>query len=169
VNGVRNVLRLGRYLPWVALFLIASCASGTRQAGTFDQNFQTWQGRLAVKVKGEAAQSFSAQYALQGTAASGKLSLYTPLGITVAHVQWSPESVVLFGQGEPRQFATLDALTLALTGTELPIASLFAWLDGSQKVDPQWRIERADLENGVWIAHRDFGASSVDVKVLLER
>ena len=169
MTALRNGVRIWRYLPWIAIFLIAACASGARQTGTFDSNFPIWQGRLAVTVKGNAAQSFSAQYALQGTPANGKLALYTPLGITVAQVEWSPASVVLRGQGEPREFDTLDALTLALTGTELPLASLFAWLEGSTLADPQWRIARADLESGVWVAHRDFGADAVTVRVLLER
>lgn len=169
MNGRRCLVRLCRYLPWFALLLIAACASNTRQRDTFDLNSPVWQGRLAVTVKGDAAQSFSAQYALQGNPTQGKLSLFTPLGITVAHVAWSPELVVLSGQGEPRQFETLDALTQALTGTELPIASVFAWLEGSASVDPQWRIERADLENGVWIAHREWGGNTVTVRVLLER
>lgn len=166
MNGLRRLLVR---LPLFAIFFIAACASGIRDTDSFDQNIQVWQGRIGVKVRGENAQSFSAQFTLRGSPSNGSLSLYTPLGSTVAQIQWSPDGALLLGQGAPRHFDTLEGLTLSLTGAELPITGLFAWLEGSTVEATGWQIDRADLQNGLLLAHRDSASASIELKVLLDR
>ena len=45
---------------------------------------QTWTGRLGLVVESEPPQSFAGGFELTGTAATGALSLFTPLGSQVA-------------------------------------------------------------------------------------
>ncbi len=158
-----------RSLLLIALFFIAGCASGIRSTESFNAEEAIWQGRLAVRVSGDSPQSFSAQFALQGNSERGILSLYTPLGSTVAQVQWSDRGAFLTGEGEPRHFETVGALTQTLTGAELPIGALFAWLQSGRIEAAGWQVERADREAGVLVAHQQNARNSVDLKLLLER
>lgn len=163
-----SLSRLLFRLPLLALFFIAACASGVRPSIPFDPQTSAWQGRISVRVKGEQAQSFSAQFTLQGDSTEGQLTLSTPLGSTVAQIRWSHEGALLLGQGEPRRFDTLDALTRALTGAALPIDGLFVWLKGGHMQATGWQVERADLAEGLLTARRDDTHASVELKLLLE-
>lgn len=136
--------------------------------GNFDAEHQ-WQGRLAIKVAGAAPQSLSADFSLQGDANNGSLLFLSPLGTAVAQLEWAPELAQLRQGGRTEQFASLDALVLQATGTELPVAALFDWLHGTATEAPGWRVDLQELPQGKLQAWRDDSTAPASLRILLER
>ncbi len=162
--------RLGRCSIAVALaiFFIAGCASPTRPQATFDTQVSQWQGRLLVKVASTPANSFSANFELRGNAQTGQLTFTTPLGTTLAHIEWTPESAVLQTGTGPQTFASLDALTRHATGAELPVAALFSWLQGDARPQSGWETQIDGLSQGRLRAQRRTPLPEVDLRIVLE-
>ncbi|MET0541595.1 MAG: hypothetical protein ABWZ88_07555, partial [Variovorax sp.] len=73
-----------------AALSLAGCATpkgaAVRNAGPSG----AWNGRLALRVEGDEKQSFSALFDLRGSPSAGELALTTPIGNTLAVLQWSP-------------------------------------------------------------------------------
>ena len=110
---------------------LAGCASVPAPSpASGDPLAQSYTGRLAVKVEGDAARSFSSGFDLQGTDRAGALSLVSPLGTQIGRAVWQPGDVRLqTGDGE-RQFDSLDDLARSTLGDNVPIGALFDWLAG---------------------------------------
>jgi outer membrane lipoprotein LolB len=129
-----------------------------------------WQGRMAIKVLSSPPQAFSADFELDGQGDAGTLALLSPLGITVAQMQWAPGMAQLRHGGELRQFDSLAALALQATGTELPVAALFDWLRGTATPAPGWDADLSQLPEGRLQAYRSAdSAPAVELKIRLER
>jgi outer membrane lipoprotein LolB len=122
-----------------------------------------------LTVHSEPVQAFSADFDLQGDAQTGVLTFFTPLGTTVARLQWSNEGANLQASGETQHFASLDALTLHATGAVLPVASLFAWLQGDALDTPGWQVDLQGLPNGRLSAQRTAPEPPAQLKIILER
>lgn len=127
-----------------------------------------WSGRLALRVDSEPVQSFFAGFELRGNARSGELSLYTPLGSTLARMQWAPGLAQLTWNGQQRNFDSIGALTREATGTELPIASLFAWLSGQDSHAEGWSADLGQLRDGKLVAQRTEPQPSVTMRLILD-
>lgn len=152
-----------------AIFLIAGCASTTRDKGNFYPE-NHWQGRIAIKVLSAPPQAFSADFELDGQGEAGTLALFSPLGTTVAHMQWAPGLAQLRNGGELRNFDSLSALAQQATGTELPVAALFDWLRGTATAAPGWEADLSQLPEGRLLARRMAdSAPAVELRILLER
>ena len=140
-----------------------------RPGASFTSQNRQWSGRLAVTIYAQPMQRFSSQFDLQGNADTGSLMLRSPLGTTLASLQWNPQTASLSTAGRSRQFANLDALTREATGAELPLASLFAWLDGQTPATPGWTSDLHALPEGRLSAHREQPQPVVDLTILLDR
>ncbi len=158
-----------------AIFLIAGCAHPT---GTFTKNGAEnsfWRGRLALQVGADSgptqtpAQSFFAAFELTGSASSGVLAIFSPLGSTLATLTWSPQTTTLRADGETRQFETLDAMLKSATGAEIPVASLFAWLAGEPRVTPGWLADLSQTASGKLIARRTEPLPTVELRIVLDQ
>ena len=73
------------------LVLLTACATPTpslfvAQAPSDKQ----WQGRLSVTVQSDPPRNMSAGFSLDGDARQGELNLFSPLGTTLATLQWNP-------------------------------------------------------------------------------
>ena len=113
-----------------------------------------WAGRLALQIESDPPKSFSASFELQGSPEAGELSLYTPLGTTVAVLHWSVDKAELTASGNTQQFDSLETLSAQITGTPLPIAALFDWLAGLQTTTTGWSADLSRLEQGRLAARR---------------
>lgn len=73
------------------LVLLAACATPTpiRSVGQAPSDKQ-WQGRLSVTVQSDPPRNMSAGFSLEGDARQGELNLFSPLGTTLATLQWTP-------------------------------------------------------------------------------
>ena len=159
---------LRRALALLALALAAGCAQ-TPVHTAADAARQLYSGRLALQVEGDASQSFSATFELQGDARSGELSLFTPLGGTVAVLAWSTGAATLKQGNQQREFASLDELAAQATGTPIPIAALFDWLRGVNTPVPGWDADLSQLAQGRLRARRVAPPPVADLRVALDR
>ena len=156
---------------------ILMCAGGcTTTAGLqsgsppfqVSQTRQHWQGRIGVKVTEPQPQSFSANFELDGEADQGSLRLLTPLGTTLALMQWVPGSAILSTTGEPRAFDSLTKMTQGTLGFDLPIAALLDWLRGAATAIPYWEVDLTDLGNGKLAARRSAPDMKAELKLLID-
>jgi outer membrane lipoprotein LolB len=165
----RSAFGAWRWVSLIAIIFIAGCAQFTSVPGTFDAQIPHWVGRLSVKVHSDPVQTLSAQFELQGSVENGILVLTSPLGTTLARILWSPQDATLQVATEVQRFDSLDTLTRHVAGTELPVLSLFSWLDGKSTESPGWSLDLQDLATGRLAAHRFAPAPAADLKIILER
>lgn len=151
-----------------AAMLLAGCAS-PRIAERSDPQTGPWSGRLALSVADRPEQSFSAAFELRGQAPAGTLTLYTPLGGTAALLNWAPGSATLTRNGEVQRYETVDALVAQATGSPLPVAALFDWLAGRDRVVPGWVADLSLLGEGRLRAQRLSPPPVADLRVILDR
>jgi outer membrane lipoprotein LolB len=143
---------------------LTACATPPRAPSELPQ----WQGRLSVTVHSEPPSAMSASFALQGDARTGQLDLYSPLGTTVASLQWTPQAAHLHQGSRADQFGSLDELTEKTTGAALPVQALFGWLNGAPTATPGWSHDLSQLEQGKLMAKRQWPAPEVTLRIQLE-
>jgi outer membrane lipoprotein LolB len=154
---------------WVLVVaaLLAGCASPPRSA--VPAGVQSWAGRLALTVEGQASQSFSAGFELKGAPEAGELTLFNPLGGTLAVLSWSPGTATLRNGGNTRQFPSLEALAQEATGAPLPVAALFDWLAGKPTPVAGWQADVTQVAEGRLRAQRSEPPPAADLRVVFER
>ena len=110
-------------------------------------------GRFSLVIDTEPVQSFMASFDLAGGWPEGVLTIYNPLGMEMARVEWTPQGARLIQGSQIRQAVSLESLIFQLTGTQLPAAALIDWLGGKPtpaegwKVDvSEWHLRRLVLE-----------------------
>ena len=151
-----------------ALLVLSACALPPHARNVDGLTATQWSGRLALRVDSDQMQSFFAGFELKGTASTGELSLYSPLGGTIAQLVWSPGDARLRWEGKERSFDSLDALTRQATGTELPVASMFSWLAGDNVTAAGWQADLRELPNGRLVARRSAPLPAVEMRLVLE-
>jgi outer membrane lipoprotein LolB len=162
-------MRAGLLLAlFFATIFIAGCASRTGIKDSYGGENPHWQGRMALKVQSVPPQAFAADFDLQGNVRAGSLTFISPLGNTLAHLQWDSSAAILRSGGQSQRFDTLDALTRHALGTELPIASLFSWLQGTDIDTPGWQADLHDLPAGRLNARRITTDAPAELKIILE-
>ena len=151
-----------------ALLLLGGCASQPTQQNAPANMESHWQGRLSVKVFSKPVQAFSANFDLQGRPTQGALVLSSPLGTTLASMQWDAQSATLIANGKQQGFDSLQELARQVTGADLPVASLFAWLDGRAEESPGWQVDLSELPNGRLQAQHTEEVQA-ELKIILDR
>jgi outer membrane lipoprotein LolB len=149
--------------------VLAGCAVPLRPPVGLIGDTGPWSGRLALQVEESQSQSFSAGFELKGKAEAGELALFSPLGGTLALLQWAPGQATLRSNGQTRQFSSLDSLAAQVTGTPLPIAALFDWLAGSNTPVAGWQADLSQLREGRLQAKRVEPKPAADLRVVLDR
>ena len=166
---MRWYLQSGRWLLVLALLFIAGCAIPTKATRQIDENISLWSGRLALTVDADQSQSFSAGFELKGNAEAGELSLYNPLGSTLALLAWAPGSATLRSDNQTRSFNSLDDLVRHATGTAIPVAALFDWLRGINTPVPGWQADLSQLDRGRLVARRSVPAPTAELRLALDK
>ncbi|MFC5495978.1 lipoprotein insertase outer membrane protein LolB [Caenimonas terrae] len=152
-----------------AALLLAGCASPQLAPQKEEVSASVWHGRMALQVEDQPSQSFSAGFELRGRAEQGELTLYNPLGGTLAALQWAPGSATLRSGNEVKQFDSIDALVAGATGTAIPVASLFDWLAGSNTPVTGWEADLSQLPQGRLRARRVAPPPAADLRVALDK
>jgi outer membrane lipoprotein LolB len=137
----------------------------------------SWHGRLALRIEPDEsravgpaqAQSFSAGFNLTGNATVGELTLYSPLGTTMATLSWTPQTAQMQAQGETRQFESLNAMIQQATGTNIPVAGLFSWLAGENVTVPGWQADLSQFSVGRLVARRSTPLPAVELRLAVEK
>jgi outer membrane lipoprotein LolB len=99
-----------------------------------------WEGKLQLRVQRKEPESFSATFELSGAPHHGELRLISPIGHTLALVNWSAEEATLQEGTQIQTFANMDELTRKLTGAALPLPDLMAWLNQDGPPIQGWEI-----------------------------
>jgi len=154
---------------WIALplWLLGCAQPQLRPQSNAAQD--AWSGRISLQVEGQASQSFSAVFELHGNANAGALVLLSPLGSRIAQLQWQEGHAQLTTAQETRDSHSLDLLLEEVTGTQIPVAALFQWLQGVQSLTPGWRADLTNLEQGRLIARRDTPSPPATLRIALTR
>ncbi|MFI4926124.1 MAG: lipoprotein insertase outer membrane protein LolB [Burkholderiales bacterium] len=148
------------------VLLLAACATPPSVAPA---GVQQWNGRLALNVEGEANRSFSAGFELKGAPEQGELTLFNPLGGTLAVLEWAPGTATLQAEGKTRAFGSLDELAQQATGAPLPVASLFDWLQGKPTAVAGWQADVSQVSEGRLHARRTDPPPPADLRLVFER
>jgi outer membrane lipoprotein LolB len=160
----------GRVAAWLALASIVMWLAGCAQPlPRIDNDQDSWNGRMALQVEGQASQSFSAVFELRGSERDGELVLISPLGSRLAQLNWKDGHAELVSSQETRRSDSLEALLQDVTGTSIPVAALFSWLRGTQATAPGWRVDLSALPDGRITAHRDDPAPQATLRIALTR
>ena len=155
-------------LALLGLPLASLCACATR-APTVARAAQSWSGRLGLVIASDPPQQFHAGFELTGTEQTGELSLSSPLGSTLAVLQWRPGQALLRHDGKAQDYASVDALSAAATGTAVPVRALFAWLRGEPEPVAGWQVDLSGLPAGRLLARRISPLPAAELRVILDR
>lgn len=161
--------RLGWLLVWLLALLLSGCAAPRMPASERAQSAAFWSGRMAVQVFKEPPESMSASFELQGTAQKGDMLLLSPIGTTLARLQWSPDWAKLTQGTQAIESHNLPSLATHLTGTELPIAALFDWLAGRTAEVPGWQTDLSQHAQGRLSAERLSPAPRTVLRIVFDR
>lgn len=179
---------LGLCTGLAAVVALAGCAAVAPPSAAPDPLARSYAGRLAVRVEGDDARSFTAGFDLQGTDTRGQLALLSPIGTQVGRAVWQPGSVRWQSADGDRQFDNLDALAEELLGEVVPLAALFDWMagrpwaglpsrplstaegDSAQTGFRQlgWDVQTGRVADGVIVAQRRLPAPTLTVRIKLD-
>lgn len=107
-----------------------------------------WEGRLNLKILSKPPEQFSANFTLQGSSQLGELTIYTPIGTTLAEANWDTNGATLSEGSQKQYFASMDALTRHVTGASLPLPALMTWLNNDGDLISGWEIRSENLSSG---------------------
>jgi len=128
-----------------------------------------WSGRLSLRIDSEPEQTFAALFDLSGSASTGALTLTTPIGSTLATMNWAPGDAVLKNGGTTRHFDSVETLIEAATGAAIPIGALFGWLAGRDENVAGWRANLSQISAGRLQATRSSPLPVADFRIAFER
>lgn len=165
----RHAGRVVRACLVLTASLLCSCATYVQPPRVNTPEIPLWQGRLLVRVDSTPTQSFSANFVLSGDSNRGAMELASPLGTTLAKMQWSEQSARLESAGAARDYGNLEELTFATLGAALPLHAVFDWLNGRATIVSGWQTDLSEWEAGRILAHRTTPTPKVDLKIALER
>jgi outer membrane lipoprotein LolB len=107
---------------------------------------------MALNIASTPPQSISAGFELKSLQGSGELQLLSPLGYSLAKLQWSPGQATLEQGSQRWQDSSLDNLLIRLTGAALPVNALIEWLQARPTPVEGWSADLSQLGSGrLWI------------------
>ena len=155
-----------RWMGWLVLcaLWLAGCAQPMPSAPVEENS---WNGRIALQIDGQASQSFSAMFELRGTAQAGGLVLLSPFGNRIAQLDWKDGHAQLVSGQDTRTSDSLDTLLQDVTGTRIPVTALFSWLKGTQASATGWQADLTGLADGRLTARRDDPQPTATLRIAL--
>lgn len=130
---------------------------------------QHWAGKLSVRIDDEPVRYFSAGFELQGNSEAGAMQLFSPLGSTVATLRWQADGGAQWQRGDQlRHYPNMAELSTDLTGTALPLTSLFDWLRGQASPVEGWEVDLSQHAQGKLQAQRLQPTPSAQLRLVFE-
>ena len=165
VSPLTGTLR-HRWMGWLVLcaLWLAGCAQPMPSAPVEENS---WNGRIALQIEGQASQSFSAMFELRGTAQAGGLVLLSPFGNRIAQLDWKDGHAQLVSGQDTRTSDSLDTLLQDVTGTRIPVTALFSWLKGTQASAAGWQADLTGIADGRLTARRDDPQPTATLRIAL--
>ena len=155
-----------RWMGWLVLcaLWLAGCAQPMPSAPVEENS---WNGRIALQIDGQASQSFSAMFELRGTAQAGGLVLLSPFGNRIAQLDWKDGHAQLLSGQDTRTSDSLDTLLQDVTGTRIPVTALFSWLKGTQASATGWQADLTGIADGRLTARRSDPQPTATLRIAL--
>ena len=122
----------------------SSIAAQDVPTGTRSQAPAYRAGRFSLVIDTEPQQSFLSSFDLSGGWPDGILTIYNPLGMQMAKVEWTPQNARLLQGSQVREFENLEKLIFQTTGTRLPAAALVDWLSGKPTPAEGWNVDASE-------------------------
>ena len=139
-----------RWLMVMTVLMLTACATRMPPPKTPETLF--WSGRMALNIASTPPQSISAGFELKSLDGSGELQLLSPLGYSLAKLQWSPGQATLEQGSQRWQDSSLDNLLIRLTGAALPVNALIDWLQARPTPVEGWSADLSQLGSGkLWV------------------
>jgi outer membrane lipoprotein LolB len=149
--------------------VLSACSTAPPKPSADAQPGAFWQGRLSVRVDSEPAQSVAAGFELRGSAEVGELLLTSPLGNTLARLDWSPTHAAWHQGEQVIDRDSVEALSQDLLGTPLPITALFDWLHGRTSTQAHdWQADLSRHAEGRIIAHRTQPPPRAELRLIFQ-
>ena len=139
---------------WLVVLLAACSTSAPNRLVLQTPSTKQWQGRISVTVQSDPPRNLSASFSLDGDARQGELNLFSPLGTTLATLQWNPSTTQWLQGSQQRRFDSMAHLTEETTGAALPMDAMFDWLEGRPTPSPGWQTDLSALNQGSLVAKR---------------
>ena len=139
---------------WLVVLLAACSTSAPNRLVLQTPSTKQWQGRISVTVQSDPPRNLSASFSLDGDAHQGELNLFSPLGTTLATLQWNPTSTQWLQGSQQRRYDSMAHLTEETTGAALPMDAMFDWLEGRATPSPGWQADLSALNQGNLVAKR---------------
>jgi len=139
---------------WLVVLLAACATPAPIRSVSQAPSTKQWQGRISVTVQSDPPRNMSAGFSLDGDARQGELNLFSPLGTTLATLQWNPTSTQWLQGSQQRRYDSMAHLTEETTGAALPMDAMFEWLQGRATPSPGWQADLSALNQGSLIAKR---------------
>lgn len=139
---------------WLVVLLAACSTSAPNRLVLQTPSTKQWQGRISVTVQSDPPRNLSASFSLDGDARQGELNLFSPLGTTLATLQWNPSTTQWLQGSQQRRFDSMAHLTEETTGAALPMDAMFDWLEGRATPSPGWQADLSALNQGNLVAKR---------------
>ncbi len=125
---------------------------------------------MAITVYQPQSRSYFANFELQGSASAGRLTLTSPLGTTLAELEWSAGAAQLTsGDGKAQKYPSLKDLAEQAVGVDIPVAALFDWFRGQTAVDENWEADLSAYQSGKITSVRSGPGAQAEVKVIFSR
>lgn len=150
--------------------LLGGCAQPVRQLQTgaaLSSNY--WSGRMGLQVQDSQQQSFSASFELQGRPEQGTLLVFNPLGSVIARLQWTPTGATLQQGDRITESESLPELIKLMTGSDIPVAALFDWLQGKDTAVSGWKTDLSNLAQGRLRADRFSPPPEASLRIVLDQ
>lgn len=164
--GLRSAFRTGLCCAVFAL-LATGCATPPAALPALHATNTHWSGRLSLQIESNPPQGFHAGFELHGSARSGGMELFSPLGSTLASASWDTGSALLRRGEQVHAYPDLASLSTALTGTALPVAELFDWLQGRAVPAAGWELQ-LEPQQGRLSARRTEPAPAATLRLLFD-
>lgn len=143
---------------WASIWLVVllgGCATPTSNRLAVEApSEKQWQGRISVTVQSDPPRNMSAGFSLEGDARQGELNLFSPLGTTLATLQWNPTSTQWLQGSQQRRYDSMAHLTEEVTGAALPMDAMFDWLQGKNTHSVGWQADLSAMHQGTLVAKR---------------
>ena len=157
--------RVGLALTAALFCTLLACSSLPKQVA----QEPVYSGRLALSIQTTPAQSWSAGFELRGTARQGELNLLSPIGSSLARIQWDAQGAVLTRGARSETFPSLDSLLEQLSGTAWPAAVLFDWMQGRPTPTAGWELDLSQWAASGWLRARRGQPPVTELRLVLER
>jgi len=148
-----------RSIAILAIGLLAGCAALPPAAPLARDSIRDFalEARFALRAtpSGQAPQSANGRLTWVHTEQRDRVLLASPLGYGLAEIDITPQRATLrTGDGQEKESADPEELTIAATGLPLPVARLPAWLLGrsghSATIEPDEQGRPARLSEAGW-------------------